>query len=282
MASEITAFPSRGIMDAIDKAKQINAAKKEYWYARQLARLLGYVEWRNFENAIARARASCEAYGQAPAKHFVATSTMVEVGSGARRKQRDFFLSRYACRLIAMNGDPSKTEIASAQAYFVTQTHRMEQVDQMEKDVHRLTARERVSNGVKRISDIAHDIGVERFGLLHAARWLPMYDKPNMAAIREAKGLEPGEDVLNRLGAWELSAHDFAIGMAAQRLLDESVTGEKAAISVQREVAQSVRRTIVGNLGYGPEKLPAEEPIKAVKKRVEQGRKARQITDSSD
>lgn len=285
MANDLAAAPSQHVMEAIDNAKKFNSASREYWLARRLRVILGYETWRNFENAIERARASCATYGKAPEKHFVETVNMVEVGGGAKRPQKDYFLSRYACRLIAMNGDTTKVEIASAQAYFIVQTHRMEQIDETDqatKDHHRLRVRERVTNAVKRLGEIARDVGVEKFGFFNAARWHGLYGKSSMAAIRKAKGVPEGEDLLNRLGSWELSVHDFQIGLTARRILDEDVKGQEAATAVNRQTAESVRQTIIDNIGYGPEDVPVEEPIQEVQKRIRQDRKPKELSSPID
>lgn len=282
VSQELSAQPSAHVMENIDRARKTTQNGKEFWYARELRPLLGYDEWRNFENAIERAKASCKAYGQEPKKHFVEVDTMVEVGMGAKRKQKDYFLSRYACRLIAMNGDTTKVAIASAQAYFLAQTHRMEATDRAAQDYHRLGVRARLSKSVTRLSKVAQEIGVERFPIFHAARWHRLYGKDSMKAIREAKGVPEGEDILNRLGAWELSIHDFQVGLTTRRILNEGVTGEDAATAVNGETAQTVRDTIIANLGHGPEDVPIEESIQDVSKRLRAQRKAKALPSPSE
>lgn len=168
MSQPVRAKPSQHVMRRIDKARKTNALGRPYWLAKELAPILGYsADFRNFKAAIDRARMSCETNGRNAAKHFVETTTMVEVGSGAKRSQEDYFLSKYACHLIAMNGDTSKVEIASAQEYFVIQTHKMDTAERSSGDHHRLRMRHRVTDQIKKMGAVAKDIGVRRWPLLN-------------------------------------------------------------------------------------------------------------------
>jgi DNA-damage-inducible protein D len=264
----IRAEPSKHVMDRIHDARKTTPDGKEYWLARELRPLLGYEEWRNFKNAIERARMSCETNGRNAENHFVETTKMVEVGSGAMRAQRDYFLSKYACHLIAMNGDTTKVEIASAQEYFVVQTHRMDERDRSARDYRRLEARHRVTEQINQIGEVAKDIGVQRFPLFNAQRIHGLYGRDTVAEVKAVKGVPDGEQLLDVIGSWELALHEVQIGMTRQKLLDDGVTGEPAAIATNRKVAESLRQNVIENLGYGPEHLPCEEPIKVVEKRL--------------
>jgi DNA-damage-inducible protein D len=119
------------ITNRFNEIRRVAKSGVEFWLARELQGVLGYGDWTNFENAITRAMKSCESVGVDPTKHFRETTKMVELGSGASRAVRDYFLARYACYLIAMNGDPKKPEIAAAQAYFAVQARRMEVIDEL-------------------------------------------------------------------------------------------------------------------------------------------------------
>lgn len=139
----------------LDGLKRVAPDGSEYWMARDLQEPLGYGEWRNFTNAIDKAKVACESAGSESVNHFVETNKMVEIGSGAKRQTDDWFLSRYACYLIAMNGDASKKEVALAQTYFTVQTRRQELHDQLTDGEHRRLLRERVRDGNKKLAKAA-------------------------------------------------------------------------------------------------------------------------------
>ena len=278
MSQPVRAKPSQHVMKLIGNAQKNANNGAPFWMARELQPLLGYDTWSNFKNAIERARMSCEVNGRNAKNHFVETGKMVGIGSGAMRKQEDYFLSKYACHLIAMNGDPSKVEIASAQAYFVVQTHKMDAIERSGGDHHRLTMRHRVSDEIKRLGAVAKDVGVKRFPFLNAARLHGFYGQKTVAEVKRVKGVPAGEEVLDVINSWELALHEAQIGMARQKILDEGITGEQPVIDTQRKIAESFRETVKDNLGYGPEHIPCEEPIKAVEKRLKEEARPKRIS----
>ena len=162
--ADITVTPAyRSTMERLEALKHVTATEKEYWLAREIYPALGYT-WEGFEGVIKRAMDSCSGVGILPENHFRHTSTMVVVGSNAKRNVVNYFLSRAACYLIAINGDPSKPEVAAAQAYFAVQTRRMEIRDQQEgalsEDQRQLELRSRVKTSFKRVSAAAKEAGV--------------------------------------------------------------------------------------------------------------------------
>jgi DNA-damage-inducible protein D len=207
--------------------------------------------------------------GENPSHHIARTGKMVVIGSGAEREAADFFLTRAACYLLAMNGDPAKPEIADAQAYFAVQTRRAEIRDEAnERDFKRLESRERVRIAAKRVAAVALDKGVQRFPLFQNARYEGLYEMSSRE-VHAKKGVPDGESLLDHAGPLELAAHAFQMELATEKLSNDLRSGEAHAINTNRDVARSVRQTMIDEVGHGPEKLPLEgEPIKAVEART--------------
>jgi DNA-damage-inducible protein D len=251
----------------IEVLRHLGSNGQEFWIAREIHAVLGYPIWDKFEPVIDRAVKSLMANGLDASHHIARTSKMMGLGMGARREGIDYFLSRAACRLIAMNGDPSKPEIAAAQAYFVVQTHRMEQQDAKSDDQKRLEERDKVTHSFKAASSAAKTAGVSgpKQGLFHNARYEGLYGMTSKQ-YREKKGIG-NDNPFDRMGILELSANDFQMNLAAEKIKKENVKGEVTAISTNKRVAQRVRQTMIDS-GVYPEKLPIEEPIKDVKKRL--------------
>jgi DNA-damage-inducible protein D len=239
----------------------------EIWMARDIQPVLGYQKWSNFLETIERARAACRGVGIDPKDHIAATSKKIEIGKGATRVVDDYFLSRYACYLIAMNADSSKPEIAAAQTYFAIQTRRMEQQDAQDA-LQRLEMRERVRDANKELNNAAHEAGVlsSKFGIFHDAGYRGLYTM-SLREIKERKGIDK-DDLLDRAGHAELAANYFRITQTEQKLRRDNVNGERKAIDTHKEVGAKVRSTIKELGGTMPEDLPAEKPIKQLKKEI--------------
>ncbi len=169
--------------------KLTNEHGAEYWSARDLQTLLGYGQWRRFEDAIKRAITSCESSGNDPEYHFASAGKMIEVGKGGQREVEDYHLSRFACYLIAQNGDPRKPEIAHAQQYFAVQARKQELTEQAAADLERLELRKQTSEEFKALSGAAQDAGVQSkmFGVFHDAGYKGLYGGLNSAAIKAKK-----------------------------------------------------------------------------------------------
>jgi DNA-damage-inducible protein D len=270
MANDLTVRPKyQSTMADLERVKHTTDSGVVFWFAREINGLLGYPNWREFENVIERAAKAFEGNGIDPSHQIVLTHKLMEVGKGGRYKGTDYFLSRQACYLIAMNGDPAKAEIAAAQAYFAVKTRQMEILEQQESpDQKRLGARERVSQSFRRVSGVAKDAGVQRQALFHDARYLGLYDGRGTRDVKTLKRLNETDNLFDYAGALELSAHEFQMNLAADVISKDSVKGEYAAISTNRRVGAHVRATIKNSGGTLPEHLELEEPIKNVKKRL--------------
>lgn len=272
MSSDLTMQPAyRATMERLEAQKHVSAKGVAYWHAREIMRTLGYEEWRNFENTIARAKSACEGTGIDAEKHFVETTAMLSIGSGsAEREGRDYFLSRPAAYLIAMNGDPSKPEIAAAQAYFAVQTRRMEMEDAKAADEKRLEEREKVTVAFKLVSRAAKRAGVQNNHqpIFHDARSQGIYDAKSAADVRRDKGIPDNVNPFDYFGALELSMHEFQMNLAADVLGREGIKNEAQAIRRNLEVAQHVRSSVLAAGGTDPIKIKIAEPIAEVKKRL--------------
>jgi DNA-damage-inducible protein D len=269
MASEVTKAPTyRHTMQRLEEVKRSNSQGDDYWVGREIFKIVGYATWDSFTHVIGRAEASMTAAGGDPSHHIRHTTKLVGVGDGGRRRVAEYFLSRGACYLIAMNGDPSKPEVASAQHYFAAQTRVAELSSQEASDRKRLGQREKVKAAVKRVGDVAKDAGVTSYGLFHDARYRAFYDT-SKTGIERTKGIRPGEDLFARAGSLELSAHAFQMELAATKITNENICGERLAIAANFDVAKQVRRTVEEQSGTSLSDLPLEpEPIASVEKRL--------------
>ncbi len=270
-------------IEELEKLKKTGEEGLEYWMARDIHATLGYGVWDKFEPVISRATDSIRANGLDPSHHIAQTSKMMGLGKGALREGVDYFLSRPACRLIAMNGDPTKPEIAAAQAYFVVQTHRMEVADQLADDVKRLELREKVTRAHKRVSAVAKGAGVrnQMQGVFHDAGSRGLYGL-SRADVKRSKGLRETDNLYDHADALELSANDFQMNLAADVISREGIKREQAAIERNLSVGREVRLAMQNSGARLPEILPlAPEPIKAVQKRVSLAHKVQKKLNSS-
>ena len=266
MPPEISQSPMyRSTMDRLEDLRRISGRGSEYWLARDIQEALGYKEWRSFERVIDRARASMLANQVSPSHHIVETTRMMVIGNDGRRSERDFFLSRAACYLIAMNGDPSKPEIAAAQAYFAVQTRKREVESVASEDEKRLDLRQKITESFKRVSRIASKAGVTspRQPIFHDARYHGLYEMSGRD-VKNRKGIRQKDNPFDHMGALELSANDFQMNLAAETIQQEEIRGETAAIRKNRQIGARVRQTMIESGSRPPEDLPAAEPIKNV------------------
>lgn len=246
-----------------EKIKKIDTNRIEYWEARELMPLLGYQQWKNFEPVINKAKTSCKNSGQLVTGHFSDISKMVKLGSGSERNVKDYKLSRYACYLIAQNGDPSKQAISNAQTYFAIQARRQELAQTLEDDQKRLFIREEVRQQNKQLFLTAKQAGVTEFGKFNDFGYLGLYNM-HIPSIKEKKGI--GKDsIIDRAGSIELAANLFRITQTEDKIKRENIKGQGKANVAHFVVGKKVRETIKSIGGTAPEDLPTQTHIKRLR-----------------
>lgn len=267
MAEENLPVPAQ---KSFEDLKQHNQHGAEFWTARDLQPHLGYNHWRSFENAIKKAAISCEQSGNDPGHHFARARKPIIGGKGAVQEVGDYQLSRFACYLIAQNGDPHKPEIAGAQKYFAVQTRRQELSDARAADLERLELRKQTSEEFKALSGAARNAGVQdrMFGIFHDAGYKGLYGGLGNEAIKARKSIPAKEQLLDRMGTTELAANQFRMTQTRDKLAREGVRDQHRAIQTHHEVGQEVRDAIKRIGGTLPENLPPAEPIQHVSKRL--------------
>jgi DNA-damage-inducible protein D len=250
--------------------RQTNQHGAEYWSARILQPLLGYSQWRRFEQAIERARVSCTQSGNDTGNHFADAGKMVKLGSGSVREIPDYHLSRFACYLIAQNGDPRKLEIAQAQKYFAIQARRQEISDRIVADRERLELRKQTAEEFKMLSGAAHQAGVQSrmFGIFHDAGYKGLYGGLGSEEIKKRKRIAPKENLMDRMNSTELAANQFRMTQTRDKLAREKIRGEASAIQTHHQVGREVRDAIKRIRGTLPENILPDENIKDVERRI--------------
>lgn len=252
-----------------ENIKHINEYGQEFWYARELARVLEYKDFRNFEQIIFKAMDACKNSGFDIADHFGDVTEMVEIGSKAQRGFPSYMLSRYACYLIVMNGDPRKQIIAVGQTYFAVKTRQQELVDnydQLTEDQKRLAIRDEIKRHNKSLAKAAQMAGVETsldYATFQNYGYMGLYGGLTAQGIKQRKGLKKSQDILDHMGSTELAANLFRATQTDEKLRRENVQGKQAANLTHYEVGAKVRQTIADLGGTMPEDLPT--PEKSVK-----------------
>ena len=247
--------------------KHIDENGNEFWYARELQMTLGYKRWDKFCNVIEEATIACKQSDYAVLDHFSQVGKMVQIGSGAKRSQIDYKLSRYACYLIAQNGDSRKKVIALAQTYFAIQTRRQElyekEYSSLSEDEKRLYQRNLTRKGNYSLNIAAKNAGVKNFDKFHNSGYKGLYNGETANDIAKRKGLRYREDILDNMGSDELIANLFRISQTEQKLKKDNVKLEKTANKTHYEVGKKIRKTIEELGGTMPEELPT--PYKSLK-----------------
>ncbi|MEZ0261330.1 MAG: DNA damage-inducible protein D [Alphaproteobacteria bacterium] len=255
---------------SFEELKKTNEHGAEYWSAREIQAVLGYAQWRRFENAIKKAMESCSQSGNEVAYHFAGAGKPIAGGKGATQVVDDYHLSRFACYLIAQNGDPRKPEIATAQKYFAIQTRRQEISDQLAADKERLETRQQTAEEFKALSGAAREAGVQdkMFGVFHDAGYKGLYGGLGRKSIQSKKGIPESENVMDRMNTTELAANQFRMTQTREKLEREGIYGQQKAIEVHHQVGTEVRAAIHRIGGTMPENIPPAEHIKQVEKRI--------------
>ena len=249
-----------------ESTKRIDKNGIEYWTARELFPLFGYSTWQKFEEVLTRAMNSAFKSGQSIENHFNRLTKMVDVGSNAKRIIKDWKLDRYACYLVAQNGDSKIAEIAVAQTYFAIQTRKQEIFDNLPDTERRLFIRGEVKNENKKLFKTAKQAGVSNFGLFNDAGYKGLYGS-SLSEVESKKRINKGE-LLDRAGSTELAANLFRITQTDEKLKKDKVRYDLDARRTHFMVGGKVRQTIKDIGGELPENLKPEKNIKEVKKEI--------------
>ena len=240
----------------------------EYWLARDVQHLLGYDEWRNFNAAISKAKTACEVSGHRFADHFVGVNKMVDLGSGSQRAIEDIMLTRYACYLVAQNGDPRKQEIAFAQTYFAIQTRRAELIEQRLLEAERVSARQKLSATEKELSEVIFEQtgGNENFALIRSKGDQALFGKSTQSMKAQWK-VPDNRPLADFAPTIILKAKDFAAEITIFNARQHGMQSESVISSEHITNNEAVRKTLLER-GIRPESLPPAEDVKKVERRL--------------
>lgn len=267
--NEIT-YENESIFENI---KHVNEYGQEFWYARELQKALGYTEWRNFTKVITRAKEACAGSGASISECFVEVNKTSPMPHGGEKLKLDIMLSRYACYLIAMNGDPSKKVIALAQTYFAVKTRQQELIedyDRLSEEQKRLAIRREMIEHNKSLAEAAQKAGVntpQEYAVFQNKGYQGLYGGLTMREIHARKGLKKNEKILDHMGSTELAANLFRATQTDEKLRRENIQGRENANQTHYAVGRKVRQTIKELGGTMPEDLPTpEKSIQQIKR----------------
>ena len=269
-----------------ESIKHINEYGEEYWLARELQGVLEYARWENFSKAIERAQKACANTGFDVQDHFREVTKMVSLGSGAEREIDDVMLSRYACYLVVMNGDPNKEVIAVGQTYFAVKTRQQELIDnyeQLTEDQKRLAIRNEMIAHNKSLAEAAQMAGIEDprdYAIFQNKGYQGLYGGLGAKEIHARKGLKKSQKILDHMGSTELAANLFRATQTDEKLRRENIQGKQAAYDTHYEVGKKVRQTIKELGGTMPEDLPTPQKSIAQIEREQEKRKLKSGDDN--
>lgn len=247
--------------------KHIDEEGNEYWFARELQTVFEYTQWRRFESTVDKAKMACKNSNIRIEEHFANVGKMINLGKGGKRSVDDYKLSRYACYMIAQNGDPRKEVIALAQTYFAIQTRKQElskkKYSELTEDEKRFYQRDLTRKGNYSLNIAARNAGVKNFDRFHNSGYKGLYNGETANDIAKRKKLRYREDILDNMGSDELIANLFRISQTEQKLKNENIKLESKANETHYEVGKEIRNTIKKLGGTMPENIPT--PDKSLK-----------------
>ena len=247
--------------------KQIDENGMEYWNARELMNVLSYKDWRYFDAVIQKAKTACKNSNFDFNDHFVVNNKMVQIGSGAKREQKDYKLTRYACYLIAQNANPRLKIVALVQTYFAIQTRKQEisekEYSMLTEDEKRFYQRDLTKKGNYSLNQAAKKAGVKNFDKFHNSGYKGLYNGETADDIAKRKGLRYREDILDNMSSEELAANLFRITQTESKLKRDNIQGENNANNTHYNIGKNIREVIAKIGGTMPEELPT--PQKSLK-----------------
>ena len=262
---------NKGAFDAIATYIESDNGKEqvEVWFARDLQQVLGYARWENFLTAINRAVESCNSQNINVDDHFREVTKMVKLGSGSEREIKDYMLTRYACYLIAQNGDPKKEEIAFAQSYFAVQTRKAELIEERINYIARLESRDRLRASEKQLSQNIYERGVDDkgFGRIRSKGDAVLFGGHTTEDMKSRLGVKDNRPLADFLPTLTIAAKNLATEMTNYNVEGKDLYGEKA-ITVEHMQNNKSVRDMLGQRGIRPEELPPAEDIKKLERRV--------------
>ena len=240
----------------------------EYWHARELQVLLDYTQWRNFVNVIDKAKKACESVNQPTEDHFADVSKMVQTGSKAKREIKEIALTRYACYLIAQNGDPGKVEIAFAQTYFAVQTRKQELIEKRLLEVDRVNARQKLTASEKALSQIIFERGVNSrsFAVIRSKGDAALFGGYSTAEMKQKLAVPKSRPLADFLPTLLIKGKDFATELTSHNVVENDLQGDYQ-ITDEHVMNNAEVRKILLRRGVKPEELPAAEDVKKIKRR---------------
>ena len=248
---------------SFEDIKHIDENGIEFWYARELQKVLDYKEWRKFENVIQKAIMACKNTGIIEAEHFVGADKLSKRANNAEVLIKDYKLTRYACYLIAQNGDSRKKVIALAQTYFAIQTRKQEISEKehslLSEDEKRFYQRNLTRKGNYSLNQTVKNAGVKNFDKFHNSGYKGLYNGETADDIAKRKGLRYREDILDNMGSEELAANLFRITQTESKLKRDNISTEKEANKTHYNIGKNIREVIAKNGGTMPENLPTPE-----------------------
>ena len=249
--------------------KHIDENGNEYWYARELQKILGYSQWRSINDLIERAKIACKESKHSIDDHFAVQRKMVDIGSKTKREVLDYKLSRYACYLIVMNGNPKKEIIALAQTYFAIQTRKQELIEERIAYIERTEARGRLRESEKRLSQNIYERGVDDagFGRIRSNGDKALFGGRTTQDMKKKLGVKENRPLADFLPTLTIAAKNLATEMTNYNVEEKDLQGE-ASITIEHIQNNSTVRDMLGQRGIKPEELPASEDIKKLERRV--------------